>query len=95
MRVPRSHSILPSSDSDSPSRIESRVVLPAPLGPTSPIFSRASGAGKPPERELGPKRLLRFERVSMSWQTGLRIGGFWQRNSMARRICLFLTGRCH
>ena len=73
--VPRSHSILPSSDSLSPRRIENKVVLPAPFGPTNPSFSpRIRRREISRKRIFGPKRLLRLERVSMTRQkqTGLR-----------------------
>src|SRR5918995_4536254 len=40
----------PPSGSESPARISSRVVLPAPLRPTSPIFSPASTESVAPER---------------------------------------------
>ena len=97
IRVPRSHSALPSSDSLSPKRMENKVVLPAPFGPTRPSFSpRIRRREISRKRTFGPEALGEVERVSMTEQkqTGLRIGGFWQRNSAGRFICLFLIARC-
>src|ERR671926_55276 len=48
--APPTRSTEPESGSECPARISSRVVLPAPLRPTSPIFSPASTESVAPER---------------------------------------------
>src|SRR5919202_1173118 len=48
--APPTRSTDPESGSEQPARISSRVVLPAPLRPTSPIFSPASTESEAPER---------------------------------------------
>src|SRR5919206_2004341 len=48
--APPTRSTDPESGSECPARISSRVVLPAPLRPTSPTFSPASTESVAPER---------------------------------------------
>src|SRR3712207_652611 len=69
--APPTRSTEPESASESPARISSRVVLPAPLRPTSPIFSPASTESEAPERTFrSPPWYLTMSLATMTFMPG-------------------------
>src|SRR5215204_3835472 len=75
--APPTRSTEPESASELPARISSSVVLPAPLRPTTPIFSPASTESEAPERTFrSPPWYFTMSLATMTFMTG-RLYDLW------------------